>query len=62
MITTTSKFLRPLGAETLLVSRLAQGCRKGGPQTASVVGKKFVYLKSGWGEYNIYWVKFPFTN
>ena len=30
---TTSKFLRPLRAETLLVSRLAQGCRKGDPQT-----------------------------
>ena len=28
---TTSKFLRPLRAETLLVSRLAQGCRKGDP-------------------------------
>ena len=33
IITTTSKFLRPLRAETLLVSRLAQGCRKGDPQT-----------------------------
>ena len=33
IIITTSKFLRPLRAETLLVSRLAQGCRKGDPQT-----------------------------
>ena len=44
----------------LSVSRLAQGCRKGDPQTASVVGKKLVYLKSGWDDYKIYCVEFSF--